>query len=133
VRLYAEAFAEDPKLTGHARDQRRYNAACAAALGGSGFGKDDPPPDAAARAKLRQQALVWLRADLAACTEHLAGKDAQAPALVRQRLRHWQEDPDLRGVRGDKALTELPAGERQAWAELWADVAALLQKAEANQ
>ena len=35
--------------------QHRYNAACSAALAGSGQTKDDPPPDQAARVKLRRR------------------------------------------------------------------------------
>ena len=44
---------------------------------------------------------------------------------------HWQEDRDLAGVRDKDALAKLPAEERAAWEKLWADVAALLKKAEA--
>jgi hypothetical protein len=43
-------------------------------------------------------------------------------------LAHWLQDSDLAGVRDDKPLTALPAGERDAWRKLWADVVALLQK-----
>src|SRR5207244_2989942 len=74
-------------------------------------------------ARLRQQALDWLRADLAAYAK-LAEKDAKAARqLVRQRLSHWQEDTDLETVRGEKALSKLPGPERQAWQQLWADAA----------
>jgi hypothetical protein len=44
-------------------------------------------------------------------------------------LRHWQRDADLAGLRDDKALAALPGDERDACRKLWADVAALLQKA----
>jgi hypothetical protein len=44
-------------------------------------------------------------------------------------LQHWQQDPDLASVRGDKALAAMPAEERDAWRKLWADVAALAEKA----
>jgi serine/threonine-protein kinase len=128
ARLWADAFADDPKRAGDLNAQHRYNAACAAALAGAGHAKDDPPPEDAARAKLRQQALAWLRADLAAYAQLLEGADPKAPALVRQRLDHWQKDADFRGVRGDGALAQLPEAERQSWRDLWADVAALLKK-----
>jgi hypothetical protein len=49
---------------------------------------------------------------------------------VRQRLRHWQQDGDLAGLRDAAALAKLPAEERAACERLWADVAALLKKAE---
>ena len=44
----------------------RYNAACTAALAGCGQGVDADKLDAKERARLRQQALDWLRADLKA-------------------------------------------------------------------
>jgi hypothetical protein len=45
-------------------------------------------------------------------------------------LRHWQQDPDLAGLRDKHALAKLSPKERKAFAQLWADVAALLKKAE---
>jgi hypothetical protein len=42
----------------------------------------------------------------------------------------WQEKRDLAGVRDKDALAKLPAEERAAWEKLWADVAAVLKKAE---
>jgi hypothetical protein len=45
-------------------------------------------------------------------------------------MQHWQQDSDLAGVRDAAALEKLPAEERAACAKLWADVAALLKKAE---
>ena len=65
ARFANEAFAEKPALADDLQTWARYNAACSASLAGSGQGKDDPMPDEAARAKLREQALDWLRADLA--------------------------------------------------------------------
>jgi serine/threonine protein kinase/tetratricopeptide (TPR) repeat protein len=130
VRLYAAAFANDPKLADDLKAQHRYNAACAAALAGCGLGKDDPPPDAGAKERLRRQALDWLRADLAAYAKLLAGTGPQAPALVRQRLQHWQKDADFRGARGEGSLAELPEAERQPWQKLWDDVARTLAQAQ---
>jgi hypothetical protein len=48
---------------------------------------------------------------------------------VGQTLLHWQTDPDLAGVRDQALLAKLPEAERQEWAKLWAEVAALLVKA----
>jgi tetratricopeptide (TPR) repeat protein len=133
ARFYAEAFANAPELADGLKVPHRYNAACAAALAGRGLGKDDPAPDAGTKAKLRRQALDWLRADLTAYAKLLAGKDPKSPSLVRQRMRHWQQDADFRGVRGEDALAKLPETERPDWRALWADVAALLKKAGAGQ
>jgi len=45
-------------------------------------------------------------------------------------LDHWQKDSDLAGIRDAAALAKLPAEEQKAFTQLWADVAALLKKAE---
>jgi tetratricopeptide (TPR) repeat protein len=132
TRFYTAAFASDPRLADNLMQSYRYDAARAAALAGCGLGKDDPPPDAAAKAKLRRQALDWLRADLAAYVKLLAGTDPKAPALVRQRLQHWQKEAVLRGVRDPDALAKLPEAERQPWRDLWDDVAATLARAQAR-
>ena len=81
-----------------------------------------PPPDDAAKAKLRGQALAWLRAELTAWTKLLESGPPQArPAIVRT-LGQWLRDTDLAGIRDAAALARLPAEERKAFAQLWADV-----------
>jgi hypothetical protein len=47
-------------------------------------------------------------------------------------LRHWQQDSDLAGLREAAALAKLPPEVRAACGRLWADVAALLEKAGAE-
>ena len=44
-------------------------------------------------------------------------------------LTHWEADSDLAVVRDADALTMLPEDEREAWRKLWAEVAALRQRA----
>src|SRR5262249_61703605 len=63
ARLWAEAMETDPRLANDLRAAHRYHAAHAAALAGCGQGRDDPPPDDAARARLRGQAPPGLPAD----------------------------------------------------------------------
>jgi serine/threonine-protein kinase len=126
VRLWAEALAAEPKLGDDRQSWYRYNAACAAALRAAGQATDDPRPDNAARAKLRGQALDWLRAERAAWAKVLDAGDAQARSVVAQKLRHWQTDSDLAGVRYRDTLAKLPADERRPWEALWKDVDALL-------
>jgi len=46
--------------------------------------------------------------------------------FVALTLRHWQQDSDLASLRDAAALAKLPAEEQKAFAQLWADVAALL-------
>jgi hypothetical protein len=122
-------LAADPRLADDRQARHRYRAACAAALAGGGAGADDPPPGESARAALREQALVWLRAELAVWTERAeSGPSPGRPAVV-QAVRDWLIDPALAGVRAPAALAGLPADERVGWKALWADVAALLRPA----
>jgi serine/threonine protein kinase len=132
VRLYGEAFAIEPKLIGDQPSGPRYNAARAAALAGCGQGKDADKLDAKACARLRQQALDWLQAELAACRKALESSFAESPAAVRGLLPLWLNEPDFAGVRG-QALAGLPEGERAAWQHLWAKAALLLHQAQGNE
>jgi Flp pilus assembly protein TadD/tRNA A-37 threonylcarbamoyl transferase component Bud32 len=107
----------------------RYNAACNAALAGSGQGDDDPPLDEIARSAWRQQALEWLTAELAEFKSKLESGDAAARQAVAQTLAQWQTDRDLAGLRDEPALSALAADERAACRNLWAAVSALLAQA----
>jgi len=132
ARLYADAFTADSRLADDLKAGHRYNAACSAALAGCGQGKDDPAPDEAGRAKLRRQALDWLRADLILRNRQLDSGKPEAVSEVSQILSYWKTDSDLAGVRGSEALVKLPDDEQKAWRALWAEVAALEKKAQGN-
>jgi hypothetical protein len=126
ARLYADAFAAKvarPDLLA----PHRYTAACAAALAVAGKGEGAAKLDDKERARLRLQALDWLKIELAAWT-----KRAEGPAEQRLRLRraltHWRGNADLTGVRDKEALDKLPEAERQAWRKLWAEVDDLLKR-----
>jgi serine/threonine-protein kinase len=129
ARLFAEAFQRQPKLASDLAGEQRYNAACAAALAAAGKGIDAGKLDAKEKARLRGQALVWLRADLALWGKRLETGTPADRAAVRHTFQHWQRDPDLTGVRGNKALGMLPEAERAGWRKLWAEVETLLKKA----
>jgi serine/threonine-protein kinase len=123
--LYAEAFAAAPRLGDDRREWHCYNAACAAALAGTRYGKDAAQLDDTARAELRYAALCWLQEDLGALASLLQGAGAQ----VRQNLLHWRkEDADLAAVRDPALLSKLPEAEQVAWLNLWAQVDALLTR-----
>jgi serine/threonine protein kinase/Flp pilus assembly protein TadD len=126
ARWYAEVFAAQPELADALPTRLRYNAACAAALAGCGQGKDAAGLDDKERARLRRQALDWLRADLTAWGKRLPGANPTTRADIATTLAHWQEDTDFAGVRGEPALAKLPETEREPWRKLWADVAATL-------
>jgi serine/threonine protein kinase/tetratricopeptide (TPR) repeat protein len=126
ARLYAEALTNDPKLAEIRKPEHRYNAACAAALAGSGRGKDDPPPDDAARGKFRRQALEWLNAELTFWKALASKGDPGDRETVAKTLEHWKGDADLAHVRDPTALARLPEAERAAFQGLWKDVDGLL-------
>jgi tetratricopeptide (TPR) repeat protein len=71
ARFYAAAFVAEPKLADNLGDRHRFHAACAAALAGGGQGRDAEPLAEAERTHWRNQALAWLRADLAAWARRL--------------------------------------------------------------
>jgi tetratricopeptide (TPR) repeat protein len=132
ARLFAEALESDPKLGDDRRTGCRYDAACAASLAAAGLGKDEPPLDDAAKAKLRRQALDWLTAELAVWAKVLESGPPEARPLIAQALGLWRQNTDLAGIRDTAALTDLPEEEQKAFTRLWADVAALLKQAEAK-
>jgi serine/threonine-protein kinase len=129
ARFYEHAFAGDPDLADNPQAPHRYNAACAAALAGCGQGKDADKLNAKERARLRRQALDWLRADLAACGRLLEKEPEKITPVLAKTIEHWQQDTDLAGVRDAQALADLPEAERQSWQKLWSDAANLLKQA----
>jgi hypothetical protein len=94
----------------------------------TGQGEDAAKLQDKERARLRQQALGWLRADLALWTKQLGSGQAADRAEMQRVLRHWQKDTDLESVRAAKALAALPPAERASWQQLWADIEKLLKK-----
>jgi hypothetical protein len=124
VKLYSQAFLIQSSL----ENAQRYNAACAAALAGTGQGKDADGLNSKQRAEWRKLARNWLTTDMAKHTEQ-ARTDKGRP-VVKQQLTHWLKDPDLAAVRDEPSLAKLPEKEREQWRKLWGDVASLLKKVE---
>jgi tetratricopeptide (TPR) repeat protein len=129
VQLYSDAFAADPKLADDPNNGNRYNAACCAALAGAGKGEDAAKLDEVDRAGLRKKAFDWLRADLSAWGKMLETDPPRQRAMIEQNMRHWQTEADLANVRDAAELEKLPAVERDAWRQFWADVESLRKKA----
>jgi serine/threonine-protein kinase len=129
ARLYAAAFASDPRLAEDLQAGRRYRAACSAAGAGCGSGADGPLISEAERAQLRQQARDWLRADLTAWSKRLAKGSVADSALVVQKLTGWRTDSGLAGLRERSALEALSADERGECLALWNNVDFLLKRA----
>jgi hypothetical protein len=109
-----------------------FNAACAAALAGSGVGDEAAKLDDAARARWRGHALKWMRADLGFRRQTLERGTPQVRESVRRTLQVWKTNPQLAGVRGADAITKLPADEREAWQKFWSEVEALLKQVQAG-
>jgi serine/threonine-protein kinase len=130
ARFYGQAFAAEPKLADEQNAPHRYNAACAAALAGAGRGRDGASLGDVERARWRRQALTWLRADLRSWARRLDSGRPGERALVAQTLRSWQGRPHLAALREPAQQGQLPVEERAACRALWADVAALLARAE---
>jgi hypothetical protein len=129
TRLWAQALESDSKLFDDRHMQHRYNAARAAALAAAGQGSDEPPPDDAEKAKLRRQALDWLKAELTAWGRLLESGPPQDRPVIASTLSDWKQDNALAGIRDAAALAKLPAEEREAFLQLWTDQAELVKKA----
>jgi tetratricopeptide (TPR) repeat protein len=131
ARFYADAFAASP-ATADLPARHRYSAACAAALAGCGRGEDAPPLEDEQRARLRQQALSWLRDELTLRAKQIASGRPAEEVAARQALQHWQINRDLAGLRGE-AQARLSESERQAWRLLWTEVADTLARVAAEE
>jgi serine/threonine-protein kinase len=130
AKLYAEAFAADPKLADDYHVSHRSDAACAAALVGCGAAKDGSALSEAERARWRKQARAWLQADLAAWAR-IMDSDSQADRdLAKKMLTHWQIAPGLAGIRERSALERFSKDEREECLALWTEVAAVLNRAQ---
>jgi hypothetical protein len=126
ARLYADAFAADPKLADDLRAEHRCDAARSAARAAAGLG-DGAELGEKERTRLRKLAVQWLGDDLAARARQLKDPSADERADAAERLRWWRQDPALASVRDAAALKQLSVEERAACERLWADVAASLK------
>ncbi|MFO0953724.1 MAG: serine/threonine-protein kinase [Isosphaeraceae bacterium] len=124
--LYAKALESDADVAQGKPSISRQFAARAAAVAGLGASRDQPPTDDAEKARLRAQALAWLRADLTAYTPPIKKGERNVPrrdALLN--LQAWLHAYEFAAFRGP-ALEALPASEQAAWRAFWADVNSLL-------
>ena len=94
--------------------QNRYNAACAAALAGSGQGKDDPPLDDDNKGPLAQAGHRLAQGRPGGVVEDPGSGPPQARQVISQTLQHWKADTDLAGLRDAAALAKLPEDEQKA-------------------
>jgi tetratricopeptide (TPR) repeat protein len=128
ARFYGDAFRDDPALATDPRTARGTDAAIASARAGCGQGQDAAGLDAAEKARLRGQALSWLRGELPLWVEQAGSDVPQVRGAAQQVLRLWQRDRGLAGVREPAALAKLPQAEREEWERLWQDVGVALAR-----
>jgi tetratricopeptide (TPR) repeat protein len=123
VRLYANAFAADPKLLDDWQAEHGYSAAVCAvrAAGGEGEGA---PAEPAGRSALQARALGWLRVYLALARQKATSAQPADRKAAAESLEYWLGDADLSAVREAGPLAKLPEAEREQWEKLWADVKA---------
>jgi hypothetical protein len=89
-------------------------------------GEAFPPAAEAARARLRQQALTLLRAEVATQAKQLSSGSPVEASAARQTLEALGDFPALARVR-NPALANLPEPERRMWQAFWQEVAELLR------
>ena len=82
------------------------------------------------RTKLLEMGLNCLRKELASQTRKLESGQPADRAAVQGVMRQWLSWPTFVSIRDKAALAKLPAEERAAFTQFWAEVAALLEKAE---
>jgi serine/threonine protein kinase/Flp pilus assembly protein TadD len=129
ARLWADSFAEDPKLAEDLRSGHRYRAALAASLAAAGQGEDAGPLDGKDRAGWRNQAMEWLRADLCFLMKLVESPKAEDRLLARERLLSLKYHPALANLRDLAAIRRLPAEEQQPCIDVWLLVEPLLERA----
>jgi serine/threonine protein kinase/tetratricopeptide (TPR) repeat protein len=132
ARMWTSAFRADRRLADDLDASHRYDAACAAAMAGCGRGEDAGLLDDEQRARWRKHALDWLHAELTAIGKLLDSGTLEQRRRIRHQLWHWQSDRDLAGLRDSVEVAKLPADERQACKELWAEVEAQLARTNAR-
>ena len=89
-------------------------------------GEAVPPAAEASRARLRQQALALLRAEVATQAQQLSSASPAEATAARQVLEVLRGLPVLARVHNPETLANLPEPERQMWQAFWQEVEALL-------
>jgi Flp pilus assembly protein TadD len=130
ARLHMDGLTAHPEWADDLNAEARYDAARFAALAASGQGQDAANLTEGERGLWRKRAVAWLRAELTRWATYLETAAPLDRTICLDRLRWWQQEPDLATVRDPAAVTKLPVDEQEACKKLWADVAALLKKAQ---
>jgi serine/threonine-protein kinase len=136
-RLSALLFEKALKGTDPRASQgANYIPACAACLAADGKGFFSQPVMRGAydpvnqteRARLRQLALIWLRADLAYWTRQASSNNPAAKKEAGLMLEICQMDVRLESVRDKERAEKLSKQEQEDWRKFWDDVDKVLKK-----
>ena len=98
-RLYIDAFGATPRLAEDVKAGRRYRAACAAALAGSGHGENGGDLSQEERSLSHMRKCSYIKDDLAAWARNWDSGTVADRDLVRRTLTGWLIDPDFAGLR----------------------------------
>jgi Flp pilus assembly protein TadD len=104
--FYLGAFAAEPSMADDLGVERRYNAACIAALAAAGQDAEMTARGVEEWGYLTARALKWMRANIAYWTSQ--AKDPKRWQQVRDKLTHWKNDADLASVRDPAWLAAMP-------------------------
>jgi hypothetical protein len=128
--LFDRCFTRHPDwATGRPGHWPRYYAAVTAAMAARGEGLGVDRLDEGERRRLREQARLWLRAELVTWEAVRQRGDPAGLQMLREQVRFWQRDGWASSVRDRAALDRLAPDERLAWQRLWSDVDDLLRRA----
>ena len=130
ARLYAEGFADNPRLDDDLRAGYRYNAARVATLANCGRGVDSAGLGEPESVQWRDQARQWLRADLLDLRKALDIGPVTDRDLVRTTLSHWPSEPELTGLHEPDELTKQSVDERKERLVFWNEVGVINERAE---
>ena len=99
VRFYELTFQGQPNIVDDRNTQHQYNAACCASLATANPLSSDPPLNDSDTTRLREQARLWLRAELDAWKSLMDAATQPDRAKIASTLAHWQQDSDLAAIR----------------------------------
>ncbi len=127
--FYAKAIGASQKTADDCRAGHRFNAACAAALAGTGASDDAAGRTDAEKQSWRRQARDWLEKDLAHWTERVTVGGAAGRVDAGWYLTTWRQAGELSSLRDKPAIDQLPPNEREEWRGIWRQVDALIEQA----
>ncbi len=121
--IYEQLMTQHPELLLDPDQTLRYEAAMLAVRAATRPEHDDPPPDAAERSALIDQALLWMQQDLPITRELLEDPVKRRPTL--DWIEQVESEPIFSPVRSPGWAESLTRAQRDGWQNYWADLANL--------